>query len=309
MIAALVALSGLAVLALPGLLPLRPTTGQDRARALVGSTLVGLVAFEIGLVLLALPTALDGLVALGLATVEDCPLLPPALGGPLVGAFAGLVAIVIAARCVYVIRRAHQQTRSMRAEPWLGSHAGHDGFDLVVLPTDSVLALSVPGRPPQVLVSQGLLDRLEPDEVAAVLRHEAAHVRGRHWRFTLTALLAEQVLSPSPIARPSARALRDALELWADETAVVDASGERDSLHGALLSVACDPTTSHYFDDGPSKLRSAIERVRRLEQPVARRSLTWRVLSHSPAVIVGLAVLAMSTTSIIGTEHAVVLTR
>lgn len=309
MIALIIALSGLAVLSLPGLFPLGSAPGKDRARVLVGSTLVGLAAFEVGLVLLALPTVLRGLVVIDVVTIGTCPLLPPDFGGPIVGISAGLVAVVVATRCAYVVLRVRQRNRSIRAEPWFGSHEPQGDFELVILPSEAVLAVSVPGRPPQVLVSQGLLDRLSPGEVAAVLRHEAAHVRARHWRFTLAALLVEQVFSPMPLAHLSGRALRDALELWADEAAMDDAPDDRASLHDALLTVACESDGPQDAVEATSRSRSVLERLRRLDKPAARPSLAWRILVHSPAFLVAIAVLATSATSIIGAEHTLVLAR
>jgi Zn-dependent protease with chaperone function len=88
--------------------------------------------------------------------------------------------------------------------------------ELIVLPQDEAEAYAVAGRPGRIVVSRGLLRRLGPAERLVVLEHERAHLRRRHHRHALTALLAAAA-NPCLAAMPGALGL--AIERWADEEA------------------------------------------------------------------------------------------
>lgn len=90
-----------------------------------------------------------------------------------------------------------------------GKRVGFRARDILVWPTTEALNAAVIGALPRfryVLVTQALLDTLEPDEIEAVYAHEAGHARRGHillfFGFTATlplALLFPQLM-PTPIA-------------------------------------------------------------------------------------------------------------
>src|SRR5206468_10144529 len=70
-------------------------------------------------------------------------------------------------------RRVHVQTLDLAGRP-----APALGATIVEHPQPA--AYVVAGRRRRVVVTTGALDRLAPDELAAVLAHERAHANGRH---------------------------------------------------------------------------------------------------------------------------------
>src|SRR5258708_3707011 len=108
-------------------------------------------------------------------------------GGAVAGWSAAAIAATLPALGCVGWRRTRRGLGRLRIEPSLGEHNHRGPIDVVVLPTPCLLAASIGGTPPQVLLSQGLVAALEPAELEAVVRHEIAHLRHRHDRFLLLA--------------------------------------------------------------------------------------------------------------------------
>ena len=98
---------------------------------------------------------------------------------------------------------------------------------LAVLETEQPLAYCVPSlRTSRVVVSQGALDRLAPDELDAVLAHERAHLRARH-DLVLEAFSVLHRAFPRWVSSASAlREVRMLVEVLADRTAARDAGAQ-----------------------------------------------------------------------------------
>jgi hypothetical protein len=94
---------------------------------------------------------------------------------------------------------------------------------IVILPGPDLEAYALPGWPGRVVVSGGLLGRLEPPRQAALIAHERAHLAGRHHLFTITAWMAA---AACPLLIPVARAVEFTVERWADEAAAT-VTGDR----------------------------------------------------------------------------------
>ncbi len=102
------------------------------------------------------------------------------------------------------------------------------------VPSEHRFAYCVPGGAGRIVVSTAAERELDHDELAAVLAHERAHLRGRHHLLVqVTHVLAKAV----PFA--SVRALHDEVctlvEMAADDQACKD--GDRESLLTALVSL------------------------------------------------------------------------
>ena len=291
MIAALLVLVGLLLLVVPGFIGI-PNRGSGRewAQLSFASLLLGFATFEIGLTLVALPTVLLTLHAAGFAAICEHVLTPLSPGGDVIGWTAALVAGSVAARAWYAGKRGHQQACAAEVEPWLGRHENRGDFDLVVLPTTRLLAMSVPSEQPQVLISDGLVDRLDPDQVEAVIRHEATHHRCRHWRYSLIAASIERSLRPIPGMRKSTEVLRTALESWADEAAAGGSVAGRALVRRAITALA-----------GP------IDRRRRLDRSPARATVGLRFATYAPLLILAVVSLALFTGWVVGAHHAAAL--
>ena len=114
---------------------------------------------------------------------------------------------------------------------------------LAVLETEQPLAYCVPSlRTSRVVVSQGALDRLAPDELDAVLAHERAHLRARH-DLVLEAFSVLHQAFPRWVSSASAlREVRMLVEVLADQTAARDAGAS--ALGRALVGLAGAPSPS-----------------------------------------------------------------
>lgn len=130
--------------------------------------------------------------------------------GPLAAAGV-LAAATLLWRSALALRRMRVVRAAVRA-------ATHGSDPVVVIDTDEPIAYARAGRHPQVVVSRGLFERLEPRQRLCVLAHERAHLDGRHHLLTTVADVAAVVVPP---LRPLARATSAATERAADEVAAV----------------------------------------------------------------------------------------
>jgi Peptidase family M48 len=142
--------------------------------------------------------------------------VPPWLG---LAATAGLAVICGTAGRTW---RIHQQ---LRAQP------GDE--PILVVPLESAVAYSLPGTPGQIVVSSGMLSRLDPDERRVLFADEQSHLRHRHHRYLLIADLAAAV----PLLRPLRNQVRFAVERWADEDAAAQV-GNRELVARTLARAA-----------------------------------------------------------------------
>ncbi|MFD0565746.1 M56 family metallopeptidase [Kitasatospora saccharophila] len=90
---------------------------------------------------------------------------------------------------------------------------------LTVLTDDRADAYALPGRPPRIVTTTGMLAALTGPERTALLAHERAHLAGRHH---LLLAAAEYAAACHPALRPLRPALGYHLERWADECAAAE---------------------------------------------------------------------------------------
>lgn len=290
--AALVVLSGLLLLALPGLMRRwsRSVAPSEWARLSAAAVLAGAVMLEVGVVLIAAPTVLRALGATAVASACERTLGPLLAGGPFIGWVAAAVATTIPVLAWVGVSRARLSQRTVRIEPDVGEHVARGRHELVVLPTDHLVAVSVDGHPPQIVVSSGLIDALPPEQLDAVLRHEAAHLDHGHQRYLVLATAVEHALAFFPLARRSTATLRASLERWADEVASGAAGCSRGTVRSALLGVTAalvGPAAVAAF----SPLESVGERVDALAEPPQRTSLTRRTALYVPGTVIAVVAL------------------
>ncbi|HEV2931051.1 MAG TPA: M56 family metallopeptidase, partial [Propionibacteriaceae bacterium] len=178
--------------------------------------------------------------------------------------------------------------RTARVEQEIGWHSTLGGHRLVVLPSEELVAFSTAGRPGQVVMSRGLITALSDDELAAVVRHEVAHVRHRHQRYLLLARVVERSLGLLPMVRRAVTALRCAVERWADEAAAGPRSSDRASVHAALLRVAelaAMPDIAAFT--APETVAERLEALR--SAPTRGLAVGQRLLVYLPAGLLLLA--------------------
>jgi Zn-dependent protease with chaperone function len=275
---------GLGLLVVPALArPLgRRLPPSEWAKACAGLLALGWAVVEASLLLEAAPTLLRAAGLERLAELCEHALGPVAPGGPLVAVVAAGAATAVALRAARSVLAARHQRRTLRVEPGIGWHAMVGSHELVVLHSGDPVAFSSAGRPGQVVLSDGLVAALSDPELAAVLRHEVAHVRHRHQRYLLLACTVERSLGLLPLVAGATGALRCAVERWADEEAAGgDASG-RASVRAALLrlaELATTPQAAAFTTPG-----TVAERLDALQaEPTAGLAVGRRALVYGPA--------------------------
>lgn len=280
----LLLLCGLSLLVIPAVArPLgRRLPPSEWAKTCAGLLAIGWLVVDASLLLQAAPTVLRAAGLERLAELCEHALGPVAPGGPLLGMVAGGAATAVALLAARSLLAAHLRRRLVRVEGGIGWHAQVGGHQLVVLPSSAPVAFSTAGRPGQVVMSQGLIAALSDAEVAAVLRHEVAHVHHRHQRYLLLARVVEQSLGLLPLVRGATGALRCALERWADEEAAGGDASSRASVHAALLrlaELAAMPEVAAFTTPG-----TVAERLDALQaDPTDGHTVGRRALVYGPA--------------------------
>lgn len=283
--------SGLLLVGAPGLLRRhgQAVTAECWLRVCVMSLLAGTVILQAGLAVLALPTLL---MTVGLhGAAEVCARFldgPIPMGGP-----PGWTAVTAAAALPVAVltraRRGQRQAKKMVIEPWVGRHSRADGRHLVIMPIDEPLACSVEGPPRQIVLSDGLIRRLPEAELAAVVHHEEAHLRGGHQRILSLAAAIDVI----PSARQSTNALRAALERSADEQVAGRDPRRRETLRRALVRVAdmhVRPVVT-----GLSSKDGMKERLDALSRPSRPVSPTRRAAMHLPTLVLSVPIILTVT--------------
>ncbi|MPZ51365.1 MAG: M48 family metalloprotease [Acidimicrobiia bacterium] len=266
----LLIISGLVLLSVPGLVSVRKGHPAHWTRNALAVLLTGFALVVAGLLLWAAPAWLDLLGATELARVCRRMLGGLAPGGWQAGATAGIVVVVLAGMGFGGAWRVRRIQRRMRVESWLGVHERRGDHDLVVVPTADLLAYAVGGRPPQVVVSQGLLDRIDGELTEAVCAHEVVHARYGHDGFIAALAAVAAAFAWFPPTRWGVANVRLALERWADEEAGAVAPTGRQGVRSALLEVAWAGLGPEVASFGPVDTIS--ERAEALSDPPPRPS-------------------------------------
>jgi len=287
---------GWGLLALPGLTRrhlsrLHPAQWSRLTAWAIGMG-AGLVA--VGLLAMSAPTLFEGIGAHHLAAFCRRLIHDLLAGGHVGGGIAGGFLAVLCFRAVAGWRRLRRGRRSAVIEPWVGDHRTEDHYEFVVIPASEPIALTVGGSARQVIVSDGLVEGLSEDELMMVLRHEIAHLRGRHHRFLVAAAVVEATFGWLPLVSSSAQAMRLGVERWADEEAAGPDPRARRTLGTALMAAAgCRPQPGVA---GFGDVEMAVERLKALETtpPAAPSGWWYPVVGVVTTTATSLAVTSMA---------------
>ena len=149
---------------------------------------------------------------------------------PPVAAVATLALVVATVAATgYGIRRLRSLARSHRHAR---SFAGADR--IVVTASATADAYAVPGRPARIVVSRGMINALDGNDIDALLAHEHAHLDHGHHGYASVVRLAAAV---NPCLVPLVSAVEYAIERWADEHAA-DTTGNRRAVATAIAKAA-----------------------------------------------------------------------
>ena len=179
------------------------------------------------------------------------------------------------------LRRAHHDMLAV-----LGG--GPIAQPVLCLDHDHPIAYSVGGRAGMVVISSALR-RLPPEQMAAVLCHERAHLRGRHHLLvSLTRSLAA-ALPWVPLMRQAPRAVGLLVELRADDIAT-RAHG-RHAVSGALLALAGTPSPARTLAMASTEVARRLRRLRPSESANPNRlRLIARAVSVTSCAVAPVAI-------------------
>jgi beta-lactamase regulating signal transducer with metallopeptidase domain len=169
------------------------------------------------------------------------------------------------------------------------------------LDNDQPLAFSLAGRPGAVVATDGLARRLDGAEVAAVLAHERAHLRGRHHQLIAVVDALAAALPFLPLFRQAPVAVRELIELCADVVAVRACGIE--AVRSALARVSAHEAPGGALAMARDGIELRIARLRRGIRPAGRvRRTLWCGLAATTAatlpivtaasLLLGIAVIA-----------------
>ncbi len=265
------------------------------------SVVVGSVAVMVGLVLSAEPLLQS---AIGSSEIDYCrdALAPFAGGSPFLSLVATVAVIVVAIRMISTAVRSRRATRRARIEPWLGEHSDREGFELVIVPTDRLVAYGVAGGDRQVVLSEGLRATLSPREMDAVLAHESAHLRLHHSKMLTVLSAIEAGLGGVPLVRRSITQVRSSLEFWADAAAEAEYTVTIHTLCAALVGVTA--SASALAPTMPAEARDRMHRLRR--RPAPRPALV-RAILYAPVALLALVVAMSAVGWLTDAHHALAL--
>ena len=292
---AILVVAGVGLLLLPGLrtFPFSELPPSEWTRVASASLRCGLLSLRVGLILGAVPTILRASGVQDLASVCHRMFGPVVPGGSVAGWASAVATVVLAWRSFAARRRVAAAQRAARVDSWLGTHAAAGGVDVVTLPTKNTIAYAVSGRPPQIVLTDGLVEVLSADELAAVVRHERSHLVHGHEHLLALAVTVDATVGWLPGVRRSTAALRLAVERWADEDAAAAGEASRPALHRALLK-----TTARMLDAVPAFAAACtvVDRLAALERPAPRAAGRARALVVAPVASLSIGV----TLSLVG---------
>lgn len=220
---------------------------------------------------------------------------------PLLGAPVVLVsALLISAMRSYSRRRSSMRALCQRLS---GAAAAEtvQGFKVMVVQDPDPVAYALPRRCRAIVVSRRLLETLTPDELAAVLTHEQAHLRQRHHLILTLLESISRPLRAVPLVRTVSAAVPHYLEVAADNTARGHAGTA--VLASALLKIGETPKQPAPAVSEPLALHAAgTDRIRQLVAPQHSAGATASTVA---VVTAGLALLAVSAAVHLPYAHAV----
>ncbi|PXX70897.1 peptidase M48-like protein [Nocardia tenerifensis] len=209
-------------------------------------------------------------------------------------AIAALVAactMAVVARAVSVVREMRRRTTAhAKALRLVGRRV--PGLGALVLDSPQRQAYCVPGRPDTIVVTSGALAALTPDQLAAVLAHEHAHLSGRHAPLTAVLRAIATTLPGLRLATAGCAEITRLLEMCADDKAAGKHGSE--PLLGGLLAIlgVSEPAPSGALAAAGTAVLARAERLVDPVSPMQRATTRTALLGVIAATVTGLASVA-----------------
>jgi Zn-dependent protease with chaperone function len=230
-----------------------------------------------------LPTALTAWAARGAAGhptggVDGIHLIVLAAGLLLFARLTGV--LVLAGWRTARSRRRHREVVDLVGRPW---------GEATVLDTPGVAAYCLPGSRSRVVLTAGVVELLDEDELDAVLAHERAHVAERHDLVVLPFAAWVAALPWIPGVRAARAAVARLVEMVADDRAC--AGRNRAVLASALARVGTATAPAGGLGAADT---AVLDRVNRLLAPAVPAPWTRRLALGAAVVLFVLPVLAVA---------------
>ncbi|WP_406276015.1 M56 family metallopeptidase [Nocardia sp. NBC_00881] len=206
------------------------------------------------------------------------------------------VALVV--RAVSVVVHMRRRTRAHASAVRLVGRRV-PGVGAVVLDSAERQAYCVPGRPDTIVVTSAALEALTPDQLAAILAHERAHLSGRHAPLTALLHAVATTLPGLRFVTAGAAEIARLLEMCADDKAAEE-HGSLPLLGGLLAIVGiAEPAPSGALSAAST---AVLARAERLADPVGtiRRATNCTALVGVIAMTVIGSMLAAATVPFLG---------
>jgi Zn-dependent protease with chaperone function len=212
---------------------------------------------------------------------------------------------VLGARVVAALRRGRIHTRrhAEAAQLAAGDAPRGPGGSLVVdAPYRSVYCLG--GRPRTIVITRPALSVLDDAQLAAVLAHEQAHLRGRHHLLLANTRALAKVLPRLTLFTQGSAEIARLAEMCADDVAARRHSG--DTVVDALLALAL-PATSAPGSPAPALGAAGFGVAERVERLLAPPDST-RARLYQSLVLAGLFVAPLTIAALILTRSPLCIT-
>jgi len=164
-----------------------------------------------------------------------------------------------------------------------------DGIDALIVEHPTAAAYCLPGRASTIVLTSAALAALGDAELAAVLAHERAHLRGRHHLVLAVASALARALPFLPGLRTAQTEQARLLEMVADDQAA--ACGDRVTVARALVHLAEGSVPASGL--GAAGIAAA-ERLQRMLVPKARVGPGRRTLIAAAILLTAMTPLALA---------------
>lgn len=149
-------------------------------------------------------------------------------------------------------------------------------LDAVVVDHETAAAYCVPGRDCRIVLTTGAVRVLTIEQLAAVLAHEHAHLRGNHHLLVAAGKVLRSAFPFVPVFRWAHDEVARLVELLADDVAARRC--EPDVLAGALLALAESahgPAPAGALGVSASAVSGRVKRLRAPAPPLTRWAITF----------------------------------
>jgi Zn-dependent protease with chaperone function len=220
---------------------------------------------------------------------------PPPIATALVAALLMLtttVAVYTSRRLVRALLKTRRQNRHhVESICIVGRPSSYDGVVAVTAVEPTAYCVAGGGKS-AVVVTTGALELLSPRQLAAVLAHERAHLRGRHHLIVATLHALATALPRLPLLVHAARTVPALLEMCAD-----DVASRQHSRNSLLTSIVALSSRQPHDDRILAAAGTAVvDRVIRLAQPPARSRWDPRELMLGAITVATIGVLPLALT-------------